>query len=283
MINQIQSSIYTSAPAAPAAPAPKAQVSETPVHSGDVVEIGGHNPEAEGHQVGHHNVHHNDKHAYLNEGMKAIHVAAEVAHSAHAAGAIAGLAVGGAAAAGIYFGIEGVKDMGKAIEEKDVVEGVKATGHLALAAQAAINTAVEATHLSAISGAIGPTVTAALESPLTAALGLGFGVTYGAAELVVGGKEVYDGVKEGDRFKMLTGSIEMGMGTAVAAIAFGGGPVAGVTLAGLFAARMLMKNESVKELVVDLIGKEKADLINANVKELVNHGHFIKHVPDDIQ
>ncbi|MCE1245535.1 MAG: hypothetical protein LWY06_02700 [Firmicutes bacterium] len=283
MINQIQSSVYTGTPAQVSTPAPKPQSQEAPASHGDSVEIGGHTNEVGGHKPEHHKVHHEDKFDYIDDGMKGIHVAAEVAHSAHVAGLAAGVAVGGAAVAGLYFGMEGVRDMKRAIEEKDVTEGVKATGHLALAGQAVINTAVEASSLSAVSSAIGPAVSAALESPITHTLGLGLGVAYGAAELIVGGKEVYDGFKENNNMKKLAGTLEMGMGTAVAAIAFGGGPMAGLALTGFFAARMLMKNQSVRELLVKAIGEEEAKMLKANFTELINTGHLVKHVHDDIQ
>ena len=189
-----------------------------------------------------------EKHDVVHEGMEAIHIGAEVLETLEAAGALAMAGTVGAAASGVFFGIEGVKDLKKAVKEKNVTEGIEAGAHLSLAGEAAIGVTAEVAELGAASGILGHSVAAALSSPILHAVGAGLGVAHGAGEVILGGKDIVEGVKEKNRFKILEGALTSAIGVAVGAIALGGGAPVGIALATVFTGKMILKTAFGKKL-----------------------------------
>lgn len=179
----------------------------------------------------------------LHEGAEVVHVGSEILEAIEAGGVLAALGTLGSVASGVYFGIEGARDLKTAIKEKNLVEGIEASGHLSVAGEAAIGLATELTAVSSVSAALGPAVTAAINSPLVELLGTGMGVVHGAAEVIVGGKEIYDGIRDKNKIKMIKGALTTGLGVSVAAIALGGGVPMGIALAAIFTGKMVMKTK----------------------------------------
>ncbi len=185
----------------------------------------------------------------LHDAMDTVHVGTEMAGSfenigetAASLGKMAGPLeiIGGAGAlvSGIYFGITGPGELKKAIETKDVARGIEAGGHMLLAGEAAIETAQIATHSSVLSSIIGPAAAGIINSPIMKFAGTALGVAHGAAETVVGLKEMYDGYKIKDRSHFITGLLDLAMGASMAAIALGAGPIVGLGLAAAFGIQM---------------------------------------------
>ncbi len=189
-----------------------------------------------------------EKHEVSHEGMEAIHVGAEVLEALEVGGLLAVAGTVGSLASGVFFGIEGAHDLKKAVKEKDVMGGIEAGAHLAVAGEAGLGVTAELAETAAVSGIIGHSVAAALSSPLLHVLGTSLGVAHGVGEVIVGAKDVIDGKKEHDKFKMLEGGLKAGLGVAVGAIALGGGAPMGIALAVLFGAKMLLKTKHGKHL-----------------------------------
>lgn len=199
-----------------------------------------------------------DTHDVMHENMEAIHIGVEMAHSAEATGLLGAASMAGGAVSGLYFGIEGVKDMKLAIKEKNLMHGVEATGHLGLAAEAGMELAAHAAESSVGASLLGPIGHAIGHSHALHLLGAGFGVVHGAAEVVIGGKEIYDGIKVNDKKKILSGALNVGIGAAAAAVALGGGIPAGIALGAIFVTKMsLIKPHKFKKAAVDTFKSAK--------------------------
>ena len=189
-----------------------------------------------------------EKHEVGHEGMEAIHVGAEVLEALEVGGLLAVAGTVGSAASGIFFGIEGAHDLKLAVKEKDVMGGIEAGAHLAIAGEAGLGVTAELAETAAVSGILGHSVAAALSSPVLHVLGAGLGVAHGVGEVIVGTKDIIEGKKEHDKFKMLEGGLNAGLGVAVGAIALGGGAPMGIALAALFGAKMLLKTKHGKHI-----------------------------------
>jgi len=189
------------------------------------------------------------KNDLLHDAMDTVHVATEMAGSFENAGKAAGglgkmagaaeiLGGAGALVSGIYFGVTGPGELREAIKKKDVARGIEAGGHMLLAGEAAVETAQLATQSSVLSSIIGPAAAGIINSPLMKLAGTAFGVAHGAAETLVGLKEMYDGYRTKDRTHFFTGLLDLAMGASMAAIALGAGPVVGLGLAAAFGIQM---------------------------------------------
>lgn len=189
-----------------------------------------------------------EKHEVSHEGMEAIHVGAEVLETLEVGGLLAVAGTVGALASGVFFGIEGAHDLKKAVKEKDVIGGIEAGAHLAIAGEAGLGVTAELAETATVSGILGHSVAAALSSPIVQVLGASLGVAHGVGEVIVGAKEIIDGKKEHDKFRMLEGGLKAGLGIAVGAIALGGGAPMGIALATLFGAKMLLKTKHGKHI-----------------------------------
>jgi hypothetical protein len=227
-----------------------------PIESNDSVSISGHgHPPEETHEGSHGGI--------LHDAMKTAHVGGAIAHSAEATGILADIGLAGGVASGIYFGIEGVKDLKEAVANHDVMGELKASGHLALAGEAAVEATMETasifTHTSAAAGLMGPAVAALAHSHALHMAAATLGVVHGAVEVVLGGKEVYDGVKAHDKKKMLTGALLMGVGSAIAGVAMGGGLPAGIALGAFFLPYLAVKNsQAIKNTAVKAVDRMKS-------------------------
>lgn len=186
------------------------------------------------HSTGHH-----EETGKLHSAMKTAHVGAEITHAFHGHGWLGGIAGTGAIAAGIYFGIYGAKHAKEAIKHKDAVKGIEAGGHLAFAGKVALETAAVFSGRAAAAGIIGPAAGAVLHSAAVSALGMALGAGHGAAEMFIGGKELFEGIKEKDKSKIIKGAANTGIGAAVTAIAIGGGPAAGAALGLIFGTKLI--------------------------------------------
>lgn len=189
-----------------------------------------------------------EKHEVGHEGMEAIHVGAEVLEALEVGGLLAVAGTVGAVTSGVFFGIEGAHDLKKAVKEKDVMGGIEAGAHLAVAGEAGLGVTAELAETAAASKLLGTSVCAALSSPLVQVLGTGLGVAHGVGEVIVGAKDIIEGKKEHDKFKMLEGGLKAALGVAVGAIALGGGAPAGIALASIFGLKMLMKTKHGKQV-----------------------------------
>jgi len=69
--------------------------------------------------------------------------------------------------------------------------------------------------------------------------GAGLGVAFGVADMVLGGRELVEGIKEKNRDGIVDGSLEMGIGGAYIMSSLGiGGPVTAGVLLGLFTSKL---------------------------------------------
>jgi hypothetical protein len=182
----------------------------------------------------------------VHDTMDAVHVSTEVAGSfgisgnsgalkssgfSGLVGKLGLLTAAGTLVTGAYFGVTGARDLKKGIQEKNPTLAIEGGGHTLLAGEALIDTAQAATLSSTLRSMIGPAATAIIRSPIVRLAGTTLGVVHGAAETIVGAKEMYDGYKAKDRSHFITGLLDFAMGVSVAAIALGAGPVVGVGLA----------------------------------------------------
>ncbi len=182
------------------------------------------------------------EYSVAHDSMDVLHTATETATSLGCAGKLDALGSGVSAAgilSGLYFGVSGVRDLNKAIKDKNVTNGIEAGGHMLLGGEAAIDAARLAVQSSAITNMIGPVATGILQSPAMKMLGTAFGMAHGVVESGVGIKEIYDGYKAHDKSHIITGILDVAAGASVAAIAIGGGPIAGIALAVTFGLQML--------------------------------------------
>ncbi len=175
----------------------------------------------------------------LQDKMEFLHVGSEIANAAEATGLLSALGTMCGAVSGIFFGIEGYHDMKTAVREKNLGEGIEAAGHLALAAEAAVDVTTAVSSTSVASGLFGPVAKVVAGSSILGLLGTTFGVAHGAAEVITGGRGIYHGIKQGDKKKILEGAFDVGMGAAVGAIALGGGLPAGIALGAIFITRLV--------------------------------------------
>jgi len=174
--------------------------------------------------------------------METMHVASEAAVSLGITGRLDPIGVGAGAAgliSGVYFGVTGAEKLKKAIEDKNVLAGIEAGGHILQAGEALVDTAQLTVQSSAVANMVGPTAAGIIQSPVFRGLGTGLGVAHGLIESGVGAKELYDGVKAKDRSHIITGLLDIVSGAAVAGIALGGGPAAGAALAITYGLQML--------------------------------------------
>ncbi len=176
----------------------------------------------------------------LHEQMEAVHIAAEVAESFQVTGILAGIAGVGTVVTGLYFGCEGIKDMGTAVKDKDIPGTLESVAHLALGGEALLEAAHLATNTSCISGMLGPAGCSFLNSPAFSTMGSVFGYIHGGSEVILGGKEIYDGKKQGDKKRIISGALNMGIGASMLGLASGGGIPCGVVLAALFLTKMTL-------------------------------------------
>lgn len=176
----------------------------------------------------------------LHEQMEAIHVGTDVAQAFQVCGIAAGMAGAGTIASGVYFGIEGLKDLRTAFRDKDLMGGMESVGHLALGGEVLLHSAHFATHTALVSNMVGPLGTSIVDSAAFIGMVKGFGLIHGGAEVVVGGKEVMEGAKQHDKKMMLSGALNVGIGASILAIAMGGGMVGGIALGALFLSKMIL-------------------------------------------
>ena len=171
------------------------------------------------------------------EAAEAAHDAADLMEGAKASGSL--LPAAGAIAGGVvgaYFLPKGIKGLKKSIKEKDTMEAIESGGQVALGTAGLIGFGKFA------SKAAGGAVEAAMTSPVVSTVAAGLGVVHGAADIVIGGKQIYDGAKLGDKSKIVEGSFNVGIGTSIAAIALGGGLPAAAGLGVAFLGKTVYKN-----------------------------------------
>ena len=142
----------------------------------------------------------------------------------------------GSGVVGAYFLPKGIKNMATAIKTKNTLEGIEAGGEIALGTAGILNFGKFASHFA------GCSVQAAMNSPLVAGIASGLGVVHGAADIIVGGKQIYDGIKIKDKTKIFSGSFDVGIGVSIGAIALGGGIPAAVGLGVAFLGKTVYKN-----------------------------------------
>ncbi|MDQ7824278.1 MAG: hypothetical protein RDV48_15865 [Candidatus Eremiobacteraeota bacterium] len=175
-----------------------------------------------------------EKHHALHDSMEAAHIAGEVFKAAGTGGILAAAAGAGSIASGIYFAIEGARDLREAREKKDLLAGIESAGHLMLSGEVAVDAARLAMQSGALQGIAGSAIAAAISSPLATAAGTALGVGHGAAEIITGGKEFLEGFRNKDVKKALAGGLTIGIGSSAAAVSLGGGLPACIALGTFF-------------------------------------------------
>lgn len=160
----------------------------------------------------------------------------------------------GTAVAGAFFAIKGARDLNEAIDKKDTMAGIVATGELAIAGDAAISTARMLTRLAGTSKYISPSFASLINSPVAGVVGKGLGMIFAVSELVQGGKLIHDGVRHKNKEKMILGALSLGVGASAAALFTVGGVTSAVVLGALSIAELLAFSA---EKVSDSIRKSK--------------------------
>ena len=191
--------------------------------------------------------------------MEALHVGIEASDALGLGGFIARAGTGATVVSGVYFGIEGARDLKEAIKKKDLVQGLEGTAHLGLAGESAAETLITVANSSILSGMIGPAGVAIAKSGAMQAISTSLGVLHGGAELVLGGREIYQGIRGKDRQKVLTGALNATIGVGCSAVALGGGIPVGVALISAFGLKMAVKN---RHLIGSFLVKTKNRLMN---------------------
>jgi hypothetical protein len=141
----------------------------------------------------------------------------------------AGLMIGGAigsAVVGVGVGALGIHQLTRGIQQKDsekILEGTSATILGSRSVLAATTMAGQVAGEGALA-TLGQAAHAVL-APL--------GVAHGALDVALGTKYIVDGVRQGDRSKVIKGGLTVGLGTSLALAAVGGG-VPALVAAGVF-------------------------------------------------
>ncbi len=202
-------------------------------------EIAGHTADAAGIAHG----------ANAHEAVMGAHDASNLIETSEVAGTIisnAGYIASGVV--GAYFLPRGIKDMTTAIKTKNTMEGIEAGGEIALGTAGLLNFGKLASKIASCS------VEAAMNSPLVAGMVSGLGLIHGAADIVVGGKQIYDGIKIKDKTKIFSGSFDVGIGVSIGAIALGGGIPAAIGLGATFLGKTVYKNRSKIKTAAQKVG-----------------------------
>jgi hypothetical protein len=86
-----------------------------------------------------------DHNGLLDTAVEGIHIAGDVIRTMGSTGGLALAAIAGTGLSGLYYAVDGIKDMKEAIKERSVTLGVEASGHL----MAAGHSVLEAAHCTA--------------------------------------------------------------------------------------------------------------------------------------
>lgn len=202
-------------------------------------EIAGHTADAAGMAHG----------ANAHEAVMGAHDASNLIETSEVAGTIisnAGYIAGGVV--GAYFLPKGINNMTTAIKTKNTLEGIEAGGEIALGTAGMLNFGKFASHFA------GCSVQAAMNSPLVAGIASGLGVVHGVADIIVGGKQIYDGIKIKDKTKIFSGSFDVGIGISIGAIALGGGIPAAIGLGATFLGKTVYKGRNKIKTAAQKVG-----------------------------
>lgn len=211
-------------------------------------EIAGHTADAAGIAHG----------ANAHEAASGAAEAADLIETSEVAGSIiANAGYIGSGVVGAYFLPKGIKNMTTAIKTKNTLEGIEAGGEIALGTAGMLNFGKFASQIA------GCSVQAAMNSPLVAGIASGLGVVHGAADIIVGGKQIYDGIKIKDKTKIFSGSFDVGIGISIGAIALGGGIPAAVGLGVAFLGKTAYKSRGKIKKAGQKIGNAATGAVKA--------------------
>ncbi|MCE1247583.1 MAG: hypothetical protein LWY06_13145 [Firmicutes bacterium] len=143
------------------------------------------------------------------------------------------------AVAGVYLGIKGTAELKKAIKEKDAVGAIEGAGSISAGGAAVINSATRLAAQAAASGIGGPIAAMVAKSAVIATAGTALGVAYGATEIAVGGKSIYDGIKSGERSKIFSGMLDTAIGVGAIGASIAGSLPLSISLATAYLFRMV--------------------------------------------
>ena len=162
----------------------------------------------------------------------------------------------GGAVAGVYLGIKGTAELKKAIKEKDTMGVIEGSGNISAGGAAVINSATRLAAQAAASGIGGPIAAMVAKSAVIATAGTALGVAYGATEIAIGGKSIYDGIKSGERKQVLSGMLDAAIGVGAIGATIAGSLPLSIAMASAYLFRMIfMDGDKINTAFQTLRGK----------------------------